>query len=72
MSVCASVQQEMHRPENTNKITDVRALTCTTFNLNLTFTASLYDGKYACFHMGVVRSISRLIHGIARQIGASN
>ena len=68
MSVCASVQLEMHRPENTNKITDVRALTCTTFH----FIASLYDGKYAFFHMGVVRSISRLIHGIARQMGASN
>ena len=66
---CASVQLEIHRPENTNKITDVRALTCTIY---LTFTTSLYDGKYACFHMGVVRSISRLIHGIARQMGASN
>ena len=42
------------------------------FVLYLTFAASLYDGKYACFHMGVVRSISRLIHGIARQIGVSN
>ena len=64
----------MHRPENTNKFTDVWALTCTTFhfNLYLTFTASLYDGVYACSHMGVVRSISRLIHGIARQMGASN
>ena len=72
MSVCASVQLEMHMLENTNKITDVRALTCTTFTLYLTFTASLYDGKYACFHIGVVRSISRLIHGIARQIGAFN
>ena len=71
MSVCASVQLEMHRPENANKITDVRALTCTTFHLYLTFTASLYDGKYACFHMGVGRSISRLIHGIARQMCAS-
>ena len=39
------------------------------FILYSTFTASLYDGKYACFHMGVVRSISRLIHGIARQMG---
>ena len=26
VSVCASVQLEMHRPENTNKITDVRVL----------------------------------------------
>ena len=42
------------------------------FILYLTFTASLYDGKYAYFHMGVVRSISKLIHGIARQMGASN
>ena len=72
VSVCASVQLEMHRTENTNKITDVRALTCTIFHLYLTFTASLYDGKYACFYMEVVRSISRLIHGIARQMGASN
>ena len=45
MSVWVSVQLEMHRPENTNKITDVRALTWTTFHLYLTFTASLYDGK---------------------------
>ena len=62
VSVCVSIQLEMHRPENTNKITDVRAFTCTTFILYLTFTASLYDGKKACNHMGVVRSISRLIH----------
>ena len=62
----------MHRPENTNKITDVQALTCTTFHFYITFTASLYDGKYACFHMGVVRSKSRPIDGIARQMGASN
>ena len=72
MSVCASVQLEMHRPENTNKFTDVWAIKCTAFHLNLTFTASLNDGTYACFHMGVVRSISRLIHGIARKMGASN
>ena len=56
----------MHIPENMNKITDVRALTCTTFHLYLTFTASLYDGKYACFHMREVRSISRTIHGIGK------
>ena len=42
------------------------------FILYLTSTASLYDVKYACFHMGVVRSISRLIRGIAWQMGASN
>ena len=41
------------------------------FILYLTFTASLYDGKHACSHTGVVRSISRLIHGIARQMGDS-
>ena len=69
MSVCASVQLEMHRAENTNKITDVRAPY--TFHLYLTFTASLYEGKYACFHMGVVRSLSTPIHGIARQMGAT-
>ena len=72
VSVCASVQLEMHRPENANKITDVRALTCTTFHFILTFTASLYDENCAYVHMGMVRSISRLIHGIARQMGASN
>ena len=72
VSVCASVQLEMHWPENMNKITDVQALTVLHFILYLTFTASLYDGNYACFHMGVVKSISRLIHGIARQMGASN
>ena len=72
MSVCASVQLEIHSPENTNKITDVRALTCIHFIVYLSFTASLYDGKYACFHMGVVRSMSRAIHGMARQTGASN
>ena len=57
-----------------NKFTDVWALTCTTIHLMFNFTASLYeyDGKYACFQMGVVRSISRLIHGIDRQMGASN
>ena len=71
MSVCASVKLEIHRPENTNKITDVRALTCTTFHL-IFFTASLYDGTYACFHIRVVRSINILIHGIARQMDASN
>ena len=49
-----------------------RGLPVLHFILYLTFTASLYDGKYACFHMGVVRSVSRLIHGIARQMGASN
>ena len=27
VSICASVQLEKHSPENTNKITDVRALT---------------------------------------------
>ena len=69
--VCASVQLEMHRPENTNKISDVGHLHVLHFILYLTFT-SLYDGKYACFHMGVVRSISTLTHGIARQMGASN
>ena len=29
VSECASVQLEINSPENTNKITDVRALTCT-------------------------------------------
>ena len=37
VSVCASVQLEMHRPESTNKITDVRAPTCTTFHFIFNF-----------------------------------
>ena len=37
VSVRASVQLEMPRPENTNKITDVRALTCTTFHFIFNF-----------------------------------
>ena len=55
MSVCVSVQLEMHSPENTNKITDVRALICTVihFILYLTFTASLYDGKICLFSFGI-------------------
>ena len=72
VSVCARDKLEMHRPENTNKITDARHLHVLHFILYLAFAATLYDGKYACFHMGVVRSISRLVHGIARQMGASN
>ena len=50
--VCASVQLETHSPENTNKITDVRALTCTTFHFIFNFTASLYDGKICLFSYG--------------------
>ena len=42
------------------------------FILYLTFTASLYDGKYACFHMGVVRSMRRPIRGKAKKMGASS
>ena len=37
------------------------------FILYLTF-----DGKYACFYMGVVRSISRPINVIARQMSVAN
>ena len=66
VSVCASVQLEMHRPENTNKTTDVQAFTCTTFHFIFNFYFFFYDEKYACFYIGVVRSISRLIHEIAR------
>ena len=44
-SVRASVQLEIHSPENTNKITDVLAFTCTTFHFISNFTASLYDRK---------------------------
>ena len=38
VSVCELVQLEMHSPGNTNKITDVRPLTCSF--LYLTFTAT--------------------------------
>ena len=71
VSVCASVQLEMHSPENTDR-KKYGHLIVLHFILYFTFTASLYDAKYACFYMGVVRSISRLIHGIAWQMGASN
>ena len=54
MFVCASVQLEIHSPENRNKITDVQGLTCTVlhFILYLAFTASLYDGKIYIFSYG--------------------
>ena len=72
MFVCASVQLEIHSPENTNRSQMYEDLNVLRFILFLIFTASLYDGKYACFHMEVVRSISRPIHDIDRQMGASN
>ena len=71
MFICASVELEILRPEKINSQM-YGQLHVLHFILYLTFTASLYDGKYACFHMGVVRSIGRPIHGIARQMGASN
>ena len=37
VSVCTSVQLEMHRQENMIKITDVRAHTCTTFHFIFNF-----------------------------------
>ena len=43
VSVCANVQLKIHSPENTNKITGVRTLACSTFHL--TFTATIYDRK---------------------------
>ena len=70
MSVCTSVQLEIHSPEI--RIRSQMHLHVVHFILYLTFTASLYDGKYACFHMGMVRSISRPIHGIARRMSVSN
>ena len=44
VSVCASVYLEIHSPKNTNKITDVRALTCTTFHFIFIFN---------CFFIGL-------------------
>ena len=71
VSVYASVQQEIQCPGNTNKITDLRALTCIAFYFIFKLLTLLYViEKYACCHyvrhMGVVRSISRPIHGISR------
>ena len=43
VSVCAIVRLEMHRPENTNNIKDVRELTCTTF---------LFIFNFYCFFIG--------------------
>ena len=37
VSVCASVQLEIDSPENTNKITDVRELTCSIFHFIFNF-----------------------------------
>ena len=37
VSVCASIQLEIHSPENTNMITDVRALACSTFHFIFNF-----------------------------------
>ena len=52
VSVCASVQLEINSHENTNMITDVRALTCATFHFIFNFLLLLYMmEKYACFHM---------------------
>ena len=45
VSVCVSIQLEIHSPENTNKITDVRALHVLHFILYSAFTATLYDRK---------------------------
>ena len=44
VSVCASIQLEMHRPENRNKITDVRALTCTTFHFIFNYPPTKWEG----------------------------
>ena len=60
-SVRASVQLEIHSPENTNKITDVLAFTCTTFHFISYFTASLYDRKYGLFVYGS-GEINKLTH----------
>ena len=70
-SVCVSVQLEIHSPANMNKMTDVRKHTCTAFYFIFKLLPLLYMiEKYACCHyirhMGVVRSISRPIHGITR------
>ena len=52
VSVCASVQLEMHRPENTDKITDVQALTCTTFHFIFNFDCFFKCWKICTFSYG--------------------
>ena len=47
-SVCASVQLEIHSPGNTNKMTDVRALTCTAFYFIFKFLPSFYLIEKLC------------------------
>ena len=41
-SVCASVQLEIHSPGNMNKMTEVRALTCTAFYFLFKLLPSFY------------------------------
>ena len=52
VSVCASGLLEMHRPENTNKITDVRALTCTSFHFIFNFYCFSICWKICMFSYG--------------------
>ena len=70
VSVCASVQLEIHNPENRNKITCLS--TCMfyiSFYIQLLPLLYMIE-KYAFFnyirHMGVVRSTRGPIHGVAR------
>ena len=72
-SVCGNVhvQLETYSPGNTNKMTDVRAHTCTAFYFIFKLLPLLYMiEKYACCHyirhLGLVRSISRPIYGKSR------
>ena len=41
VSVCERVQLEVHSPENTSKITAVRALSCTLFHFIFNFNYSI-------------------------------
>ena len=69
VSVCARIQLEIHSPENANKITEVRALTCTTFHFIFNFLMLLFMMEKIClFSYGS----GEINHGIAREIGASN
>ena len=71
VSVCAIEQLEIHSPENTNKITNERALACSTFhfifNFNRYYILKNYSFCHYIRHMGVVKSISRPKHRVGAQ-----
>ena len=55
MSVCARIQLEMHSPENTNKITEVREFTCTKFDCILLY--MMEDYAYIMYYILLYTSL---------------